>query len=117
MLEVVGVPEDRRERVRLSDRKWVVIDYTNGIASGLPRDPNQKQAWSEAWASYQGSMRPNPDELRRMLAPFVQFEAWREALMQYYEHYWRTGTHRRPHIWAKRDEWHDWTKDGTWPAS
>lgn len=116
ILDRVGVPQERREAIRRSERRWVIIDYANAITEGLPTDTTKNAAWIAAWKPYAGTLdRPPPETLRAMLLPFGPLEPWREQLLADYEHYYRTDQHRRPQIWAARSDWYEWTASKRWP--
>lgn len=119
MLEALarlGVPEDRREQLRLSERKWVMVDLMGGITYRLPKDPAKNLEWTKAWSGWNGLDRPSPEALAEILKIVEPIEPWRAELVKDYEHYYRTSRHRRPEIWAQRDDWTDWTDEDRWPS-
>lgn len=115
VLKRLGVSESRLARLKEGERKWVLIDYVFGITDRLPRDPAKNQEWHQAWQPWSDGNRPAPAELAEILKIVEPLEPWRAELVKDYEHFYRTGEHRRPAIWRQRDSWHEWTEKGSWP--
>lgn len=116
VLERLGVPKTRREQLKSTERKWVLIDYINGITDRLPKDPSKNQEWSRAWSDWSNLERPSPEQLTEIMKIVEPIEPWRVELKKDYDEYFRENRHRRAEIWAARDSWHEWTEKDRWPA-
>jgi hypothetical protein len=117
-LKAVGVSPTEIASVAKVDHPYVLIDYCTGITTefsmpGRDRLPAWNAYWSKWW---EGMERPPADDLRAFLSSLATIEPWREELLKDYEHFRRTGEHRRPAIWERREEWPVWSKEGTWPT-
>lgn len=116
LLKRLGLPDARIAMAAASERKWALIDYVMGICDQLKIPPEKNAEWSEAWKPWNDTLeRPDPTTLRKLLSIVEPLAPWRSELILDYEHYWRTGQHRRPSVWAARDQWYEWTQAGQWP--
>ncbi|MGA0603508.1 hypothetical protein ACO2Q3_22565 [Caulobacter sp. KR2-114] len=105
-LRAIDVPKPDVESIAALDRQYVIVDYCEAISDQF-RMPGVEgpKAWNAFWSRWTNFERPQPSELRSFLESLSPIEPWREALLVDYEHYIRTGKHRRPHLWKQRGEW------------
>lgn len=106
VMREVGLSEGDIEEVRRADKRWVYLDYENGITSGIPTDPSNNDQWREFAARFTGlDNRPPISEIERILAALGDLSPERQALIADLNHYLERGTHRRPQVWMRRHNW------------
>lgn len=111
-LQRIGLPDARVDAAFASERKWALTDYAVGALNMLKDRPDELIEFDKAHRDDRTAI--DPAALRPLLLR-AGAEPWRVALVDDFEHYQRTGKHRRPHIWRDRGRWHEWTHNGTWP--
>jgi hypothetical protein len=108
MLRGAGVPQARIDEVARSDRRWVIVDYVNGILSrpGSSLKPDQMNEWNTFVGKLNDTLdRPGPDVLRSFLDRLGFLDERERELIEDYRYYLMTGQHRRPDAWANRGSW------------
>jgi len=116
-LKVVGVPPAKLAQVEAADRAYSLVEYSNTLLrnAGPKRNTPARAAFDQFWAPFSGSFeRPAPAQVQSALEIAGALEPWRAELLADYRHYSETGKHRRPAVWAERDNWYDWTANGPW---
>jgi hypothetical protein len=109
-LRSLGLSEEELADVDAGDRPWVIIDYVHGIFDGWGRGRQATEEQQDAYKQWErtwntGLERQTPEECGRMMDVLQINNPERRELLEDYRHYVKTGKHRRPDVWAKRDTW------------
>lgn len=108
-LRTSGVPSERIAEIEGADRRWVIIDYVNGILNRKTHSrlrPEQLPEWEAFIKTFSGGFdRPAPDKIQEFLERLGLLDARTRELIQDYRYYLEHGRHRRPDEWARRDRW------------
>lgn len=109
-LNDLGIDKETLQEIDTEDRPWVIVDYVQGIFVSWIRTPGVSAAdnatkWRELVESWKTRSRPSPDQVEKIMDEWGINDAMQRELLADYRHYFITGTHRRPAVWASREEW------------
>lgn len=112
-LKSIGLDDEAIKKVAAADRKWVAIDYANGIIKMLQKSTQCSQEQRKALDDMLGlwnneEYRPTPDELLERMNDHGITDSEVLELVKDYKYYMENGKHRRKDVWLDRQRW--WTK-------
>lgn len=107
LLKELGLDERDIRDVSFSDKRWVRLWYENAITRNVPSNPLANDQWAAFTARFVGvDNRPPIDEIMAEVEAVGDADPRRTALADDLKFYLANGRHRRPHVWADRDNWH-----------
>ena len=114
LLLSIGLTEAAAQTAILEgERHWVLFDYANAVRRPIGKGTPAEEAF---WGSLNNRLENLSTEALRDIIGDLPGAHWRLALLDDYDHYQATGSHRRPEVWRMRGEWPYWTRDDAWPV-
>ena len=111
MLEVVrrvGVNESAIEQAIGEWNSFEELDYARGILGSGWHPSGASEELLSDWLrirDFKFGFAPSPQALREFLEKHELLDVFRGGLVDDYEYFKNHRRHRRPNVWAKRDEW------------
>lgn len=108
VLKRIQLPKDLLDQIFTDVRDFIVFDYAHYILGGViipnRQDPQVQADWREVRGK--GLMKiATPDEIEAFLKKYGMLHEERRELLEDYRYFLKHQTHRRPDVWARREEW------------